>query len=194
MIPDSLTEREAALLQLIGACPHLTQRDAARRLRLAVGTVHLLVHRLISAGYVRLDREGARQTRYSLTEKGWGMRIALAMRDTAGVLQSVARIKGRIREVLERYYLAGVREFRLYGETDLAGLAEMALREGGFHGIRIRRSSAQDRFRESGAAPGDAVRVDCGHETAGNASPGTVHLITELAAPQAVGACREAVR
>lgn len=129
MPKDTLNEREFELVNIIGAKLGSNQRDLSRIMDLSLGMVNMLVRRLISKGYIRINQLDKRKVEYNLTPKGITHKMQQSMKYTVKTIHSIGVIKNRAIETLEPLVNKGERKFYILGESDFAILVEMVLRE-----------------------------------------------------------------
>ena len=126
---ETLNEREFELINIIGARVGSNQRDLSRRMELSLGMVNLLLRRLISKGYIRINQLDKRKVEYLLTPTGISEKMRKSVRYTLKTIQSIGVIKSGIKDILSPVVKRGESKFVLLGESDFAVLVEMVLRE-----------------------------------------------------------------
>ena len=129
MIKESLDEREFELVNIIGPDLAATQRDISRHLDLSLGTVNILIRRLIAKGYIRMKHLDKRRVEYILTPKGFAEKMRQSVKYTLKTINSITLIKNRVKEVVNELYGAGHRRFFILGHSDFGVLVEMVLHE-----------------------------------------------------------------
>lgn len=133
-----LQEREFELINIIGAELASNQRDLSRHMDLSLGSMNMLLRRLVAKGYIRVEQLNKRKVRYLLTPKGFSEKMRKSVNYTIKTLQSIGFIKERLRTILEDLYHDGARQFLIAGRSDLAILIEVVLKETKWRGIRVR--------------------------------------------------------
>ena len=129
MSPDFLNEREFELINIIGAELGSNQRDISRHMNLSLGMINILVRRLISKGYIRIEQLNKKKVQYILTRKGFAEKMRKSVKYTLKTISSIGLIKNRVREILHDLYAKDVRNFYFYGNMDISTLVEMVFRE-----------------------------------------------------------------
>ena len=129
MIKDNLDEREFELINIVGAQITNNQRDLSRHLDLSLGTINMLLRRLITKGYIRTRQLNQKKVEYILTPKGFTEKTRKSIRYTLKTINSIGLIKARIQEVLLELYKNGARDFFIIGKSDLGLLIEIAAKE-----------------------------------------------------------------
>jgi len=129
MSKDILNEREFELVNIIGKKLGSNQRDLSRHMEMSLGMVNMLLRRLISKGYIRINQLNKRKVEYILTPKGFAEKMRKSVKYTLNTINSMGLIKKRLKEVLSASLSAGERDFYLLGESDFAILVEAVIRE-----------------------------------------------------------------
>jgi DNA-binding MarR family transcriptional regulator len=134
MISESLSDRELTLLEEIEQDPDVTQASLAIQLGVAVGTVNLLIKRLISKGYVKVKRARRRKLRYIITPEGLAFRANLAVHYIETSLQLYRKTRLRVRDLLSQTRQAGYNQVRIEGDGDIADICRLTCLE---QGVRV---------------------------------------------------------
>lgn len=124
-----MDEREFELVNIIGAEISASQRDLSRHMDLSLGMVNMLIRRLVSKGYIRINQLNKRKVEYILTPKGFSEKMRKSFRYMLKTINSMGAIKDRLNEVLTPVVESGQREFTILGESDFSILVEMVIRE-----------------------------------------------------------------
>lgn len=125
---------ELRILDEIGRCGHVSQRELAERVGLALGAVNRHLGKLLGAGYIQvLDRQ-VRPFAYRLTGEGQRHREMLRHRHYKGALQEFRMVEDRIRDRLAALAQTGVRRVVFYGAGELM---EVAGRVGRMLGLEV---------------------------------------------------------
>src|SRR3989338_2209220 len=129
MPKELLNEREFELVNIVGAQLGVNQRNISRQLRVSLGMTNMLLHRLIAKGYIRIHQLNKRKIQYLLTPKGFYEKLRKSIRYTIKTLNSIETIKDHLKTIFKELYQEGERNFNILGHSDLALLAEMAIKE-----------------------------------------------------------------
>jgi predicted transcriptional regulator len=177
MSPEPLNEREFELINIIGAQLAANQRALSRQMNLSLGMTNMLLHRMITKGYIRIKQLNQKKVEYLLTPKGFAEKMRKSVKYTLKTLQSIGLIKKQISLVLAPLYAQGYRNFFVLGEADLTGLIETVLQEE--HGAACR----VGRIKEIAEAHGHGVLLICAENLTCPADNGLVcvQMIHELA-------------
>jgi DNA-binding MarR family transcriptional regulator len=124
-----MDEREFELINIIGAELGANQRDISRQMDLSLGMTNMLIRRLLSKGYIRIQQLNKKKVEYILTPQGFAEKMRKSVHYTMKTLNSIGLIKRRLGDVLFKAYTEGYRKFYILGASDLAGLVEIVLKE-----------------------------------------------------------------
>jgi DNA-binding MarR family transcriptional regulator len=174
MLQEPLNEREFELVNIIGAKLGANQRDLSRQMALSLGMTNMLIRRLMSKGYIRMKQLNKRKVEYLLTPKGFTEKYQKSIKYTLKTINSIGLIREKLHKVVSSLYEKGERTFYILGDSDLAVLTEMTLKN--FNGIK------EGRLKDlpSEALPGVILicKEDISNKLKGQAS---VDMIQELA-------------
>ena len=129
MIQDTLNEREFELINIVGAQIANNQRDLSRHMDRSLGTINMLLRRLITKGYIRTRQLNQKKVEYILTSKGFSEKTRKSIKYTLKTISSIGLIKARVKGILLNLYEEGARNFFIVGKSDLSILIEMAAKE-----------------------------------------------------------------
>lgn len=129
MPPDTLNEREFELVNIIGAKLGSNQRDLSRHMELSLGMVNMLIRRLISKGYIRINQLNKKKVEYLLTPKGFTEKMRKSVKYTLKTISSIGLIRDQLKKTLADLVQKGNRHFVLLGESDFALLVEIVLKD-----------------------------------------------------------------
>ena len=129
MTPEPLNEREFELINIVGAKLGSNQRDLSRQMELSLGMVNMLLRRLISKGYIRINQLNKKKVEYILTTKGFSEKMRKSVKYTIKTICSLGLIKRRLSDVLKDLLEKGERKFVILGESDFAVVVEMVLKD-----------------------------------------------------------------
>jgi DNA-binding MarR family transcriptional regulator len=124
-----MDEREFELVNIIGAKLGSNQRDISRHMDLSLGMVNMLLRRLVSKGYIRINQLNQKKVEYILTSKGFSEKMRKSVKYTMKTISSIGLIKERLKEVLSPVVQDGHREFVILGESDFAMIVDFVLRD-----------------------------------------------------------------
>ncbi len=139
MPKDSLNEREFELINIIGGQLGANQRDLSKQLDISLGMTNLLVRRLVGKGYIRIRQLNKKKTEYILTPKGFTEKYLKSVHYTLKTIRSIGLIRKQLNIIIQRLYHEGERVFLILGNSDLAELVEMSLRQPQWVGVQFKR-------------------------------------------------------
>ena len=129
MAPTQLDEREFEILNILGRELGSNQRDLSKKTELSLGMINMLIRRLITKGYIRIEQLNKRKVQYLLTPKGFAEKMRKSVKYTLNTINSIGLIKDNVKEILIKLHDSGYRKFHLYCESDLTILIEKAFSE-----------------------------------------------------------------
>jgi DNA-binding MarR family transcriptional regulator len=142
MISEPLSDRELTLLEEIEHDPDVTQASLAIQLGVAVGTVNLLIKRLISKGYVKVKRAQRRKLRYIITPEGLAFRANLAVHYIETSLHLYRKTRLHVRDLLSQAHQAGYDQVTIVGDGDIADICRLTCLEQGMHVLEAGQTAA----------------------------------------------------
>ncbi|MCA9401183.1 MAG: winged helix-turn-helix transcriptional regulator [Candidatus Omnitrophica bacterium] len=129
MSKELLDEREFELINIIGAQMAKNQRELSKELDLSLGQTNILIRRLISKGYIRIQQLNKKKVQYLLTPKGISEKTHKMIKYTVNTLQSLGTIKKRLKVILQNLYTKNHREFVILGNEDIVALIKFAIHD-----------------------------------------------------------------
>ena len=129
MSPDHLNEHEFELINIVGGALAANQRDLSKQLNLSLGMTNMLLRRMVTKGYIRIKQLDRRKVEYLLTPKGFTEKMRKSVNYTLKTINSIGLIKKSLSSILGEAYQQGKRSFFILGESDLAVLIEIVLKE-----------------------------------------------------------------
>lgn len=133
-----LDEREFELVNIIGSEVESNQRDLSGHLKLSLGATNMLIRRLVTKGYIRIQQLNKRKVKYILTPKGFSEKLKKSIKYTMKTVRSLGLIKEQLKvKVITRLYEEGVRNYTALGQSDFALLIEMLFVELNLHNCKV---------------------------------------------------------
>ena len=134
---DVEDRRNLQALAAIAEDAHITQRNLANRLGMALGLTNIYLKRLVRKGYVKCVNVQSNRLRYLLTPTG----IAEKTRLTYEFMEYSLFLYGQVRQHLRTVLQAAVRENRtrvaVYGTGEAAELAYLSIAELGLELVAV---------------------------------------------------------
>ena len=128
------TIRELNLLEQVEHDPDVNQSTLATQLGVAVGTVNWHLKRLISKGYVKVQRAERKKLRYIITPEGIALRARLAVDYVEKSFSIYRKTRQRVQEHLIEIRRAGYDHVRIVGTGDVADICRLTCLE---QGLRV---------------------------------------------------------
>lgn len=125
-------QRDLVILERIEVEPEATQASLADQLGVAVGTINWHIKRLISKGYVKVQRVERRKLRYIITPEGIALRARLTIDYIQSSFQLYRLVRQRMTESLAKVKTKGFQTICLEGEGDVAEVCRLTALEQGF--------------------------------------------------------------
>lgn len=135
----SLNEREFELINIVGAELAANQRELSRHMNLSLGMTNMLLRRLITKGYIRIRQLNNKKTQYILTPKGFTEKYHKSLHYTLKTIRSIGLIRNQLNIIIQRLYQQGERVFFVLGNSDLAELVEISLKQPQWDGVTFSR-------------------------------------------------------
>lgn len=133
METEKETDRALTLLEHVESDPDVNQATLANQLGVAVGTVNWHLKRLISKGYVKVQRAERKKLRYIITPEGIALRARLTVDFIERSFELYRRTRTRIKEHLDAVRAAGNSCIRIVGDGDVADICRLTCLEQGFN-------------------------------------------------------------
>ena len=128
--------RELTLLEHVESDPDVNQATLAGQLGVAVGTVNWHLKRLVTKGYVKVQRAERKKLRYIITPEGIALRARLTVDYIERSFELYRRTRVRIKEHLDAMRAAGHSRVRIVGEGDVADICRLTCMEQGFNVVQ----------------------------------------------------------
>jgi DNA-binding MarR family transcriptional regulator len=125
------TIHELNLLEQVERDPDVNQSTLATQLGVAVGTVNWHLKRLISKGYVKVQRAERKKLRYIITPEGIALRARLAVDYVEKSFSIYRKTRQRVQEHLIEIRRAGYDHVRIVGVGDVADICRLTCLEQG---------------------------------------------------------------
>jgi DNA-binding MarR family transcriptional regulator len=136
---DPLNEREFELVNIVGADLAANQRELSRHMNLSLGMTNMLLRRLVTKGYIRIQQLDSRKVGYFLTPKGFAEKMRKSVKYTLKTISSIGLIKKQLLAILGGLYTKGHRKFYILGDSDFAELVESSLIQPQWEKVEVNR-------------------------------------------------------
>jgi DNA-binding Lrp family transcriptional regulator len=129
--------RDLRTLEEIEKNPHVTQRDLAQRLGVAVGVANSCIRTLVRKGMVKVRGDNNRNITYHLTKQGVLHKTGLAVQWTRNTIGFYRQARRDVGARLAELAASGVRRLALVGTDELAEIAVISAAEAGVEIVGI---------------------------------------------------------
>src|SRR5438105_8787504 len=139
-------QRNLRALEAIAANAHITQRNLANKLGIALGLTNIYLKRLVRKGYVKCVNVQSKRLRYLLTPKGIAEKTRLTYEFMEYSLFLYGQVRQQLRSVLERCVRENRRLVAVYGTGEAAELAYLSIAELGLELVAVFDANSTGRF------------------------------------------------
>jgi len=126
-----ISEKEFEVIKSLEGLGNYNQRAIARYADISLGLTNLIIKRLIKKGYLKVRQLTPMKIQYILTPKGMVEKARKSYSFTRRTINTLREMKQRIQETVLKEYNKGARKFAIQGKSELANLAEIAIRDMG---------------------------------------------------------------
>jgi len=173
------SDNEIKILELIADKGTSTQRALAGASGFSLGLTNAILRRLAKTGYIKIQNTSPRRMFYIVTHKGLAEKTRRSYDYIVNTIKTFNACSGKVQIILKEEIKKGRKHFHIVGESNLADLAELALKEIG-GSVSYSRHKTPNFVRKSD----DAV-IDCRGDAADNGEVG-VFLLAKLLEPEIV--------
>ena len=136
-------DKEHRLLDVLSRDAGLSQRQVAKETGLSLGMVNLVLARLVKTGAIKVVNLNGRTARYLLTPAGVAEKTRRAYEYLHRTVATFRDLRLRIDELIAELHAAGVREFIIHGEGEVADIAELCLARTQLPAVSYRRQNGE---------------------------------------------------
>lgn len=126
---EQVKSKEDEIIVQIARCPDVTQRELALEAGISLGMTNIILKRLVHRGYVKMKKLNRRNIKYVLTPEGLARYSRRSYNYLLGTISSVRQLRQKIKGIVEEWVEKGSPGFVVHGDSDLADIAELALRD-----------------------------------------------------------------
>jgi DNA-binding MarR family transcriptional regulator len=113
-----LLENELQILNSIGKNENTTQRYIAKNTGISLGTVNVLIKRLVKKGLIKIEKMNTRTIKYILTPQGLKEKARITYRYIAASYKFISEIDSKINRLLKSQIFTEAKNIYLFGEND----------------------------------------------------------------------------
>jgi DNA-binding MarR family transcriptional regulator len=134
---DVESRRELTVLKAVEQDRHITQRNLAAKLGVALGLTNIYLKRLIRKGYIKCVNVQSNRLLYLITPQGIAEKSRLTYEFMDYSLHLYREVRQHLSEVLRPCRDDGARRIAVYGIGEAAELAYLSLKEQGLEPVAI---------------------------------------------------------
>lgn len=139
---EGLSYRELRVLEEMDSTPHVSQRQLAHQVGVALGVANLLVRNLAKKGYIRVSKVGWKRWVYNLTPAGVAHKVQLTFGYIDRFLDHYKRVRYSLRQHLASIPLDQNSRIAICGTNEIAELVYLAMRDVNVGDIEIYEDNA----------------------------------------------------
>lgn len=125
------TQADLTILEHIEHSPDTTQATMAEKIGVAVGTVNWHLKRLITKGYIKVQRAERKKLKYIITPEGITLRARLLMDYIQSSMQLYRLVRDRSLEAIAAIKQDGYESARVEGAGEVAEILKLICMEQG---------------------------------------------------------------
>ena len=122
-----ISEKEFAVIREISNNHLPDQRTIATRTGISLGLTNLIMKRLVKMGYVKAKQLTSKKIQYILTPIGFKEKAKKSYNFTLKTINTVKTMREAIQGLIVKRNKAGITNFEIHGDSELADIAEIAL-------------------------------------------------------------------
>ncbi len=123
-----IDNNELKIIEEISKKKSLTQRDISQNTNLSLGSVNLIIKRLIKRGFVKTVSLNPKKIDYILTSEGFSQKAKKSYQYVLKTIDLVKAVREEIAKIILEEFNQGQKKFVVLGDDDLADIIELALK------------------------------------------------------------------
>ena len=123
------TDKEYLILSRIDEDEQMSQRELARTTGLSLGTVNLLLKKMVREGLIKMDSIPANRVVYMLTPQGMVEKAKKTVRYVRRHYEAIHEMRERIRQTLEKLLTQWESIYLLVSDDEMGQLVRLAVQE-----------------------------------------------------------------
>lgn len=124
-------QAELTILEHIEKEPDTTQATLAEKIGVAVGTVNWHLKRLVSKGYIKVQRAERKKLKYIITPEGIALRAKLTVDYIQSSMQMYRLVRSRSLKTINEVKKKGFKHVFIDGNDDVAEILRLTCLENG---------------------------------------------------------------
>ncbi len=111
-------EKELEILQQIQDNEYVTQRDLAQITGVSLGTINILLKKMIKTGLIKIEKLNPQKIKYILTPEGMAEKTAKTYQYIVKSYNNISKIQKTIISIIENQKENGIKAIYFFGEDD----------------------------------------------------------------------------
>lgn len=111
-------EKELEILQQIQDNEYITQRDLAQTMGVSLGTINILLKKMIKTGLIKIEKLNPQKIKYILTPEGMAEKTAKTYQYIVKSYNNISKIQKTIISIIEKQKDNGIKAIYFFGEDD----------------------------------------------------------------------------
>jgi len=124
-----MDHRELKILEALDERPESSQRSLAKDLGIALGMTNILLKKMITKGWVHLNRSGKNRMAYNLTDEGISARMRMVFETLEDTVHFYAEARTLTRLALNKLKEKGVKKIAINGTSNVSEIIYLTARE-----------------------------------------------------------------
>lgn len=152
-----MNDKEYKIIDIISKNNKISQREISSRVGFSIGMVNIILHNLMTNGYIKIMQLNKKKVAYMLTRRGFREKAKKSYRYMKNLIHDINDVKEQIKYFLQKKYSEGYRVFQLKGDGDIAVLVELSLNELALKDARILKTNISE-IKEN------TIVINCGND------------------------------
>jgi len=111
-------EKELEILQQIQDNEYVTQRDLAQITGVSLGTINILLKKMIKTGLIKIEKLNPQKIKYILTPEGMAEKTAKTYQYIVKSYNNISKMQKTIISIIENQKENGIKAIYFFGEDD----------------------------------------------------------------------------
>lgn len=111
-------EKELEILQQIQDNEYVTQRDLAQITGASLGTINILLKKMIKTGLIKIEKLNPQKIKYILTPEGMAEKTTKTYQYIVKSYNNISKIQKTIISIIENQKENGIKDIYFFGEDD----------------------------------------------------------------------------
>lgn len=111
-------EKELEVLQQIQDNEYITQRDLAQVTGMSLGTINILLKKMITTGLIKIEKLNPQKIKYILTPEGMAEKAAKTYQYIVKSYNNISKMQKAIISIIEEQKDKGIKAIYFFGDDD----------------------------------------------------------------------------